>query len=143
SKALMALKRGKKIYKNGYRKDPNLFHDTHYKFIYWTTDYMFFQQLQALIASADREKSIVKFDLKVMEALEYFLINYQENRSENSIVRALNVVQSVKNRYVKGMKEFEWVIPELERQVEDNEYFKQNNYFEDVDELGYKNLSWE
>ena len=41
------------------------------------------------------------------------------------------------------MKEFEWVIPELERQVEDNEYFKQNNYFEDVDELGYKNLSWE
>ncbi|AEG17319.1 hypothetical protein MSWAN_0273 [Methanobacterium paludis] len=36
------------------------------------------------------------------------------------------------------MKQFH----KVEQQVETDEYFKKNKYFQDVDNLGYRDLSW-
>lgn len=141
-KAMELLKRNDNFYKEYGREDPNLFHQAHHKFLDWSHEYTHFQHYQGLIAEADREKDIFKQQLEVMEGLDLMLKNYKDFRDETSINNALEIVEIVKTRLSNQVKEYDEIIPELEQQLEENEYFKKHDYFQDVDPIGYKNISW-
>lgn len=122
--------------------DYYTFHNAHHKFLDWQTDYIYFRQYQHLLAEADREKDIYKFDLQIMETLEYLLRHQKELGSDFAIGKTLEVVSKVKERAKTAIKEYDETIPQLEQQVETDANFKKNDYFKDIDNLGYKNLSW-
>lgn len=118
------------------------FHNAHHKFMDWTTDYVYFQRYQDVLAGADRERSIYKSNLQMIETLEYLLENYDELGHDFTMDNSLKMLKMVKDKTETTIKEYNETIPQIEQQVEDNEYFRKNNYFQDVDSLGYKNLSW-
>lgn len=131
------------FYKEHYHEDPDAFHKAHHKYMNWSHDYTHFQHQQGVIVEADRERSIFKFDLEVMETLEYFLTNHKQLGRKKSLEYAFDVVRSFRDKLIRDIAEYNAVIiPELERRIEDNEYFKEHDYFRDVDPIGFKNISW-
>lgn len=142
-KAMKLLKRNDKFYEEHYYEDPNLFHQAHHKYLDWSQDYLFFQHNQETIAGVDRERNIFEFHLEIIETLESFLKDYKQFEAKELLDYSLELVKTFKNRLNKDITEYNTVIlPELERSIEENEYFKENDYFQDLDPIGYKNISW-
>ncbi len=138
-----AIRKCDEFYKeNAEGNDYYKFHKAHHKFLNWQTDYIYFRQYQHLLAEADRERDIYKFELQVMDTLDHFLENYKTLGFDFTIDNALKVVKIVKERAETAIKDYDETIPQLEQQVENDEYFQKNNYFRDVDNLGYRDLSW-
>lgn len=150
-KALELLKRNDRFYDEHYREDPNSFHLAHHKFLKWSHDYTYFQHQQGIIAFTDREKIIYESHLEIIETLEYCLKVYKEyclneqNDKEFSdfFDHMLVMVSKFKIRLNNEVRSLEDVIPEIEKIVEDNEHFKEHDYFQDIDSIGYKNLTWD
>lgn len=142
-KFLEAIKKCDEFYEeNAIGDDYYRFHRAHHKYLNWSTDYTHFRGYQQLLAGADRERDIYKQELKVMDTLNYLLENYKTLGFDFTIENALKVVKTIKKRDETTIKEYDETIPQLEQQVEDDEVFQKNNYFRDVDTLGYKDLSW-
>jgi hypothetical protein len=77
-----------------------------------------------------------------MDALDHLLENHKTLSFDFTIDNVLKIVKIVKERDETAIKEYDETIPQIEQQVEDDEYFQKNNYFQDMDVLGYRDLSW-
>ena len=142
-KFLEAIRENDEFYKeNAIGEDYYSFHRAHHKYLSWSTDYVYFQGFQQLLAGADRKREIYKRELKVMNTLEFILKHHEELGPDFTISKCLWAVSKVRKRYETTIKEYDETIPQIEEQVETNEHFQKNNYFQDVDTLGYKDLTW-
>jgi hypothetical protein len=142
-KFIESIRKCDEFYKeNAIGENYHSFHKAHHKFLDWSTDYVHFQRYQQLLASADRERDIFKSELQVIKTLDYLLDNYKTLGFDFTMDNALEIVKIVKERTEKTIKEYDETIPQIEQQVEDDEYFHKNNYFQDMDVLGYRDLSW-
>lgn len=142
-KAMEVLKNNDEFYKKHQREDPHTFHKAHHDYLNWSHDYTYFQEHQGTIAYADREKEMFQDGLKIIEFIESSLHLYRECKDEDFMEHALELIGTCKKRLNHDIKHYtEDLIPELERQIEENEYFREHDYFQDVDPIGYKNISW-
>ncbi len=142
-KFIEAIRRCDEFYnENAIGENYYSFHQAHHKFLDWNIDYVHFRGFQQVLASADRERDIFKSELQVMDALDHLLENYKTLGFDFTIDNALEMVKIVKKRTEKTIKEYDETIPQVEQQVETDKYFKKNNYFQDVDNLGYRDISW-
>lgn len=123
---------------NAIGEDYYSFHRAHHKYLDWSTDYTHFRGYQQLLAGADREREIYKQELKVMNTLEFILKHHEELGPDFTVNKCLELVSRVRKRDETTVNEYNETIPQLEQQVEDDEVFQKNNYFQDVDTLGYK-----
>jgi len=139
-KALDLLRRNDNFYKDNYHKDKDLFHKSHHKYLDWYSDYMYFKMLQELIARAKKEEEYQNQELVFIEYIELCIEIYQYSKDEKLLKNILNVVKPRRQRLKDNLNDFPDVIKAMESQIEDNKYFKEHNYFEDVDPLGYKEL---
>lgn len=143
-KAMELLKRNDEFYKEYSGEDPNVFHQAHHKFMNWSHDYTYFQFFQFMIATADREKDIHEFHLEIVETLKSLLNNYQQFQEKEFLDYALRLVEAFNERLSKDLTEYNnEIIPGIKQKVMDNEYFKEHDYFKDVDPLGFKNITWD
>lgn len=143
AKALKVLNESDDFYKRYQWEDPQAFLNAKWKFIHWWDDYQCFKQYQDSLADADREYKCRKNDLQVIESILKVLHFYEEDNDEEllkELMIALNNFIAKKN---KELSEYPSIIKSIESKVGNNPYFKQNSYFEDVDQLGYKNIDWE
>lgn len=127
---------------NAIGEDYYSFHKAHHKYLSWSADYIHFRGFQQLLAGADRERDIYKQDLQAMDTLKFILEHHEELGLDFTINESLRLVNRIKKRDESTIKEYDEMVPQIEQQVEDDKYFEKANYFQDVDTLGYKDLSW-
>lgn len=142
-KAKEILRKNNQLYEDKYLKDMDLFHKSHHKYLDWFGDYHWFMDFQDLIANAKREQHLRENDLTIFKSILQLLILYQESKNENSLKKLIESVEIVVNKRDEELSEYPMIIEGLESQIEKNQIFKDHDFFQDVDPLGYKDFSWE
>lgn len=142
TKALAALNRSNKLYRENSYKDPNLFHKAHHRYLDWHTDYLYFQMQQDLIANAKREEEHRKNDLDFIKSTTFLLRFSMDNKDNETIEWVLESLEKWIKHRVEELSEYPGIIKEIEDNIETNEFFKEHNYFKDVDPIGFRDLSW-
>lgn len=142
TKALKVLNESDDFYKRYQREDLQAFNNAKWKFIHWWNDYQCFKQYQDSLADADREYKSRKNDLTIIECISEMLLIYKESKDEEQLNRLIDILASVIEKWTDEISDYPLIISSIESEVENNHYFKDNNYFEDVDQLGYKNIDW-
>ena len=142
TKAMAALHRSNKLYKENYYKGPDLFHESHHRYLDWHTDYLYFQMQQDLIANAKREEEHRKKDLDFIKSIKFLLRLSMENKDNETIEWVLESLKKWIKHRDEELSEYPRIIKGIEDTIESNEFFKEHNYFKDVDPLGFRDLSW-
>ena len=140
NKAIKLLKKNDDFYKINHQKDEDLFHKSHHKYLNWYYDYLYFTMLRELIARAKKEQESQDQERMFLQYIEKCIETYQHTKDEEILKNVLKVLKPRKKWLYDNLNDFPDVIKAMETQIEENKYFKEHDYFEDVDPLGYKNL---
>ena len=96
--------------------------------------------LRELIARAKKEQESQDQERMFLQYIEKCIETYLQTKDEEILKNVLKVLKPRKKWLYDNLNDFPNVIKAMETQIEENKYFKEHDYFEDVDPLGYKNL---